>query len=59
MAATGLSVHRVGMLLARNGKLVERLRAGGRIWPETEAAIRERLRVETAQRIPPTSEDAA
>ena len=50
MSATGLSAHRTGILLARNGKLVDRLRAGGRIWPETEAAVRESLARERARR---------
>lgn len=50
MSETGLSPHRTGILLARNGKLVDRLRAGGRIWPETEVAIRARLVAEGARR---------
>ncbi len=59
MAATGLSAHRTGILLARNGKLVERLRAGGRIWPETEAQIRVRLADETLRRAPQQQDPAA
>lgn len=47
---TGLSEHRVGFLLARNGKLVERLRAGRRIWPETEKMIRDAIARERARR---------
>ena len=50
LAETGLSEHRVGFLLARNGKLVERLRAGRRIWPETEQMIREGIEEERARR---------
>lgn len=50
LAETGLSEHRVGFLLARNGKLVERLRAGRRIWPETEQMIREEIEQEKARR---------
>lgn len=59
MADTGLSAHRTGMLLARNGKLLERLRAGGRIWPETEAQIRDRLATETMRRASPGKDPAA
>lgn len=50
MAETGLSAHRTGILLARNGKLVDRLKAGGRIWPETEAMIRENMQAEVQRR---------
>ncbi|MEH6504987.1 MAG: hypothetical protein V7786_01840 [Sulfitobacter litoralis] len=50
MTETGLSEHRVGFLLAKNGKLVERLRAGRRIWPETEEMIREGIARERALR---------
>ncbi len=38
---TGLSDHRVGILLANNGRLIERLRnPSSRVWPETVARIR-------------------
>ncbi|UVC14736.1 hypothetical protein [Mesorhizobium onobrychidis] len=40
MTETGLSAYRFGILAAKNGRLVERLRNGGRIWPETELEIR-------------------
>lgn len=51
MAETGLSEHRVGILLARNGRLIERLRdPKRRIWPETAAAIRAALREQRALR---------
>lgn len=40
LAEHGLSAYRFGILAAKNGRLVERLRSGGRIWPETEAEIR-------------------
>lgn len=43
IAETGLSEHRVGILLANNGRLIPRLRRGGRVWPETEQAIREAM----------------
>lgn len=47
LAETKISPHRFGIQAARNGRLVERLRAGrtggktARVWPETEARIRE------------------
>jgi hypothetical protein len=47
---TGLSEHRVGVLLARNGRLVPRLRGGKRIWPETETRIREAMENERGRR---------
>ncbi len=37
---TGMTEYRFGILAARNGRLLERLRAGKRMWPETEALIR-------------------
>ena len=40
LADTGLSEHRFGILAAKNGRIVPRLRAGGRVWPETEMQIR-------------------
>jgi hypothetical protein len=36
----GIGEHRFGILAANNGRLVERLRSGGRVWPETEERIR-------------------
>ena len=39
MAETGLSAHRVGILCAKNGRIIDRLRSGGRVWPETEGEI--------------------
>lgn len=47
---TGLSEHRAGILLARNGRLIDRLRSGGRIWPETEDKIRAAMARERAKR---------
>lgn len=49
-AETGLSDHRVGMLLAKNGRLLPRLREGGRIWPETIAEIEGAMKRERAAR---------
>ena len=40
MRAEKIGEHRFGILAAKNGRLVERLRSGGRIWPETEEQIR-------------------
>lgn len=37
----GIGEHRFGILAANNGRLVERLRTGGRVWPETEERVRE------------------
>lgn len=36
---TGLSEHRVGILLAGNGRLLERIRCNRRFWPETEDKV--------------------
>jgi hypothetical protein len=41
LAEFELGEHRFGILAARNGRLVERLRSGGRVWPETEKDIRD------------------
>lgn len=40
MRAEKIGEHRFGILAANNGRLVERLRAGRRIWPETEDQVR-------------------
>ena len=40
LAETGLSEYRFGFLAAQNGRLVDRLRANKRIWPETEVKVR-------------------
>lgn len=40
LAETGMSAGYFGWRAAKNWRLVERLRAGRRIWPETEAEIR-------------------
>lgn len=40
LSETGMGEYRFGLLAVRNGRLMERLRSGGRIWPETEAEIR-------------------
>lgn len=47
LSETGMGEYRFGLLAAKNGRLVERLRAGTtpqgkpvRIWPETEMQVR-------------------
>lgn len=50
LADTGLSEHRAGIILAKNGRLIPRLRDGRRVWPETEAAIVDAIERERAKR---------
>ena len=50
LAETGLGPHRFGILAIKNGRLVERLRDGRRVWPETEMAIRAYIRSERSLR---------
>ena len=40
MREAQIGAHRFGMLSIGNGRLVERLQKGGRIWPDTEAKVR-------------------
>ncbi len=40
LAETGIGEYMFGLRAVKNGRLVERLRAGRRIWPETEAEVR-------------------
>lgn len=40
LAETGMAPGYFGWCAAKNWRLVERLRAGGRIWPETESEVR-------------------
>lgn len=58
MSETGLSAHRIGILLASNGRLVDRLRAGRRIWPETDQQIRKRIAEVSAERTADTKRPA-
>jgi hypothetical protein len=58
MAETGLSAHRVGMICANNGRIIDRLRDGGRVWPETEQGIRKAI-VRERQRRANITEGAA
>lgn len=46
LSETGTGVFRFGIKATRNGRLVERLRAGGRVWPETENEVRAFMRLE-------------
>lgn len=48
---TGLSDHRVGIILANNGRLLERLRNGRPLLSTTEATIRQNLRKERDARL--------
>lgn len=49
MAETGTGAFRFGMKAIKNGRLVERLRSGGRVWPETEMEVRAYIRAERAK----------
>lgn len=40
LAETGISAGGFGRKAIKNGRIVERLRSGGRVWPETEMQIR-------------------
>lgn len=37
---SGMGEFRFGLSAVKNGRLVARLRSGGRVWPETEMQIR-------------------
>jgi len=57
LAETGMGEYRFGLLAAKNGRLVERLRAGttpggrpARIWPETEMQVRAFMLAERQKR---------
>lgn len=56
--AFGLSDHRVGIILANNGRLLPRLRSGKRVWPETIAEIQKNLVRETRARAKKHTEGA-
>lgn len=51
LAETGMSAYRFGYRAVRNGRLVERLEAGRRIWPETEIEARAFMRAERQRRV--------
>jgi hypothetical protein len=48
LADHSMSDYKFGILAANNGRLLERLRNGGRVWPETEELIRDFIRSEIA-----------
>lgn len=50
LAETGMTEYRFGILAVSNGRLVERLRADGRIWPDTEARVRAFIAAERQKR---------
>jgi hypothetical protein len=57
LSETGMTPYRFGFLAVKNGRLVERLRAGAtpkgkpvRIWPDTEKQIRKFMRAERSRR---------
>ncbi|UCA47046.1 hypothetical protein [Pseudochrobactrum sp. XF203] len=49
LSETSTGAFRFGIKASKNGRLVERLRAGGRVWPETENEIRTFMRIERAK----------
>ena len=59
LAETGLSGFRFGLLAAKNGRLVDRLKGGGRVWPETDEQVRNFIRAERIKRAPSNQQGAA
>lgn len=55
---TGMSEYRFGFLATKNGRLVERLRAGRRIWPETAEQVRDFMRRQRGMKSAAAVEDA-
>lgn len=51
LSETGMSAYRFGYRAVKNGRLVERLEAGRRIWPETEIEARAFMRAERQRRV--------
>lgn len=49
MAETGMGAYSFGFEAVKNGRLVERLRSGRRIWPETQSAVRAFMRTERSK----------
>lgn len=43
---TGMGASYFGKVATGNSELVARLRAGGRVWPETEAKVRDFIKAE-------------
>ena len=54
LSETGMGASYFGKKAASNSELVERLRNGGRVWPETEQKVRAFIASERAR-----AEDAA
>ena len=53
LAETGMGASYFGKVAAKNSEVVARLKTGGRVWPETETAIRDfmaRTRAERQQK---------
>ena len=46
LAASGMGASYFGKVATGNSELVARLRAGGRVWPETEAKVRDFIKAE-------------
>ena len=46
---TGISEFGFGFESVKNGRLIERLRKGGRVWPETEDEIRSYMKKANGQ----------
>ena len=46
LTETGMHPYRFGILAAKNGRLVERVRTGGRFLSDTEAKVREFMAAE-------------
>lgn len=46
LAETGMNPYRFGILAVKNGRLVERVRSGGRFLSDTEAKVREFMAAE-------------
>lgn len=59
LAAEGIGEHRFGILAASNGRLVERLRSGGRIWPETAARVRDFMEARRPDLFAPSEKESA
>ena len=59
LSETGTGTFRFGIKAAKNGRLIERLRAGGRVWPETEIEVRAYIRLERDRLSHPKNKDRA
>lgn len=57
LRSENIGEHRFGILAASNGRLVERLRSGRRIWPDTEEKVRRFIK--DRRRLASTREKAA